>query len=79
MEYQYYCFITALQAFVLRITHSSDVSFHRQQVEEGKELDGEDGVDLRGRQHQHSQGQQHLGITLQPSAALPLTHKDTQP
>lgn len=64
------------KAFALRVTHSCDVGFHRQQVEESKELDGEDGVDLCGRQHQHSQGQQHLGIPLQCSAAAaPLTHK----
>lgn len=64
---------------VLRITHSGDVGFHGQQVEEGEELHSEDGVNLRGREHQHSQGQQHLGITLQPPAAMPLTHKHTQP
>lgn len=62
---------------VLRITHSSDVGPHGQQVEEGEELNSEDGVNLRGRQHQHSQRQQHLGITLQPPAAVPLTHKHT--
>lgn len=62
------------------LTHSDDVSFHWQQVKEGKELDSEDGVDLRGRQHQHSQRQQHLGIPLQPSAALPLTlHSGLEP
>lgn len=61
------------------ITHSGDVGLHRQQVEEGEELNGEDGVNLRGRQHQHSQGQQHLGITLQSPAAMPLTHKREQP
>lgn len=62
---------------VSRNTHSSNVGLHRQQVEEGEELNSEDGVNLRGRQHQHSQGQQHLGITLQPSAAMPLTRKHT--
>lgn len=60
-------------------THSGNVSLHRQQVEEGKELNSEDGVNLRGRQHQHSQGEQHLGLTLQPPTAMPLSRKHTQP
>lgn len=60
------------------ITYSSDVGFHGQQVEEGEELNGEDCVNLCGRQHQHSQGQQHLGITLQPPAAKPLTYNNTK-
>lgn len=59
-------------------THSGDVGLHRQQVEEGEELNSEDGVNLRGRQHQHSQGEQHLGITLQRPTATPLSHKHTQ-
>lgn len=43
--------------------HSNDVGLHRQRVEDGQELDGEDGVDLCGRQHQHGQGEQHVGVT----------------
>lgn len=37
------------------LTHSGDIGLHRQQIEEGEELHSEDGVDLRGRQHQHAQ------------------------
>lgn len=55
---------------VFKKTHSCDVCLHRQQVKEGKELNCEDGVDLCGRQHEHSQRQQHLGITFQPAALL---------
>lgn len=46
-------------------TNSDDVGLHRQQVEEGEELDCEDSVNLCGRQHQHSQREQHFGVTLQ--------------
>lgn len=43
-------------------THRSDVGLHGQQVEESKELNGEDGVNLRGGEHQHSQWEQHFEI-----------------
>lgn len=52
-------------------THRGDVGLHRQQVEESKELNSEDGVNLCGRQHQHSQWEQHSEIRLVP---LPLRH-----
>lgn len=72
------CFLCkALHISIGRFTHSSNVGLYRKQVEEGKELNGENGVNLSGRQHQHSQRQEHLGITLQPPAAMPLTHKPT--
>lgn len=74
----HYCCMFLLQQ-VLRNTHGSDICLHGQQVEEGEELNGEDGVNLRGRQHQHSQGEQHLGITLQSPTAMPLTQKHTRP
>lgn len=44
-----------LVPWVYESTHRSDVGLHGQQVEESKELNGEDGVNLRGGQHQHSQ------------------------
>lgn len=47
-------------------THGRDVSLDGQQVEEGKELHGEDGVDLCGGQHQHPQGEQHLAFRAVP-------------
>lgn len=75
----YCCILLRIVLQVLRFTHSGDVGLHRQQVEEGEELNSEDSVNLRGRQHQHSQGQQHLGITLQHPTAMPLTQKHTQP
>lgn len=42
-------------------THSNDIGIYRERVEDGQELNGEDGVDLGGRQHQHCQGEQHVG------------------
>lgn len=47
-------------------THRGDVGLHGQQVEESEELNGEDGVNLSGGQHQHSQREQHLEIRSVP-------------
>lgn len=55
---------TAIRCFYSS-THSNDVSLYRQQIKECEELNSEDGINLCGRQHQHSQGEQHLGITLE--------------
>ena len=58
-------------------TYGNDVGLHGQEVEEGEELDCEDGVDLCGGQHQHAKGQQHLGITRWNAAASPPRHTHT--
>lgn len=63
-----------LVACLYESTHRCDVGLHRQQVEESKELNGEDGVDLCGGQHQHSQREQHFEIRSVPP---PLCHSVT--
>lgn len=63
-----------LVACLYESTHRRDVGLHRQQVEESKELNSEDGVNLCGGQHQHSQREQHFEIRSVPP---PLRHSVT--
>lgn len=63
--------IYTLVACLYKFTHRGDVGLHRQQVKEGKELNGKDGVNLCGGQHQHSQREQHFETRL---VSPPLRH-----